>query len=233
MFTWDTVVRYSQVGPEGVLSPIAVLDLFQDIATMHARQFGLGPLELTARERAWVLSRWRVRLEKLPGCGQAVRVGTRAYDCRRALCRRAFSLTDAHGHPLAAGDSLWTLIDLRTGRPADAREAVAPYLEVGPADAPTGLPHKVQPPRTPVALESVTATRDLLDANRHVNNVRSAALAMGRLPEGAAFSGIAVDYHQPILAGQRVEPLLAEEDTGWSVALTVGGVLCVSTEFVR
>lgn len=233
MYTWNTTVHYSQTGPEGTLSPVAVLDLFQDIAIMHARAFGVGPLELTAAGQAWVLSRWRVRLDRLPDCGQEIRVGTQAYDCRRALCRRAFSITDLQGRERVRGDSVWVLIDLASGGPVDARAAVARYLEPAPAPALSGLPHKVPAPQSPRALEPVTVTGELLDANRHMNNVRSAALAMGRLPEGAALSGIAVDYHRPILRGQRVEPLLEETAAGWRIALTVGGQTCVSTEFIR
>lgn len=234
MFTWDTAVRYSQLGPEGTLSPIAVLDLFQDIATMHAHGAGQGPEELAAAGKAWVLSRWRVRLGALPRCGQAVRVGTRAYDCRKALCRRAFVLTGEGGASVAEGDSLWVLIDTRTGGPTDAESAVRPYLEPGSAPLTEGLPRKaVTLSEEAPALESVTVTGETLDSNRHMNNARSAGLAMGRLPRGTAFSGMALDYHLPLLLGQVIGPRLAETPRGWAVTLWAGGQACLSAEFIR
>ena len=115
MFRWDSRVLYSQLGPDAALSLPALLDLFQNAATLHAEDKGAGLEYLYSLHRAWLLSRWRVRLGELPRSGQAVTVHTRAYECRRALNRRAFVLEDGRGRLLAQADSLWTLVDTDTG----------------------------------------------------------------------------------------------------------------------
>ncbi len=233
MYHLDTHAMYSQLGPEGALSVPALLDLFQDIATLHAHEHGFGLEYLYAIDRAWILSRWRLRLGEMPRCCDPIRVTTRAYECRRALNRRAFGLERPDGTVLARADSLWTLIDTKTGGPVDASDIVAAYLTPGESPDLGELPRKVRLPEDAAPLPAFVVTDDLLDTNRHVNNVRSAALAIGLLPKEAAFTAMAVDYHHPLLPGDRVEPLLAATQRGYAVALTAGGRVCVSAEFIR
>ncbi len=233
MYQLDTKIRYSQLGRDGALSVSALLDLFQDIATQHAHEHGFGLEALYARDRAWIMSRWRLRLGAMPRCCQPVTVRTRAYECRRALNRRAFSLETPQGEMLAQADSLWTLIDTKTGSPVDAADIVAAYLTPGSPPGLGELPRKVQLPPQAAALPAFPVTDDLLDTNRHVNNVRSAALAIKCLPEDFSFTALAVDYHHPLLPGDRVEPVLAPTGRGYAVALTAGGRACVSAEFIR
>ncbi len=233
MYRWETRALYSQLAANGAMSVPALLDLFQDIATLHAHEHGFGLEQLYALERAWIMSRWRVRLGDLPRSCDPITVVTRAYECRRALNRRDFALEAPDGSVLALADSLWTLIDTRTGAPVDASDIVASYLTPGKSPDLGDLPRKVQLPKEARELPAFFITPDLLDTNRHVNNVRSVALAMGCLPRDASFTALAVDYHHPLLPDARVQPLLAATERGYTVALTAGGQVCVSAEFIR
>lgn len=233
MFVWNTKIMYSQLGRDCALSIPALLDLFQDIATLHAHEMGSGLEYLYSIDRAWIMSRWRLRLGTMPRCGDPVSVRTRAYECRRALNRRAFELTDKDGTILAQADSLWTLIDTKTGGPVNAVDIVSSYFTPGDGPELGDLPRKVQLPEDAVAGTAFLITDDLLDTNHHVNNVRSVALAMRFLPETAAFTALAVDYHHPLLPGDVVTPLCAPTARGYAVALTAGGRICVSAEFIR
>lgn len=233
MFVWNTRIMYSQLGADCTLSLPALLDLFQDIATLHAHEMGSGLEYLYSIDRAWIMSRWRVRLGALPRCGDTVAVRTRAYECRRALNRRAFELVDRDGAVLAQADSLWTLIDTKTGGPVNAADIVSPYLTPGEGPELGDLPRKVQLPEGASEGPCFSITPDLLDTNHHVNNVRSVALAMRFLPEGFVFTALAVDYHQPLLPDAVVTPLCAPTARGYAVILTAGGQACVSAEFIR
>ena len=233
MYTWDTRVLYSQLGPEGRLSLPALLDLFQDIATLHAEDFGCGLDTMIANHRAWLLSRWRVRLGTLPRSAQRVQVCTQAYESRLALNRRCFFLRDEAGETLATGDSLWTLVDSQTGTPISAATVVEPYLEPGKGPDLGDLPRRVAAPKDVLPGADFAITDDLLDTNHHVNNVRSVSLALRFVPADVAFSALAVDYHRPLLPGQMVTPRTASTQNGFAVALCVGDQICVSAEFIR
>ena len=233
MYAWDTRILYSQLGPDGRLSLAGLLDLFQDIATLHAHDFGSGLDVMTENGRAWLLSRWRVRLGDLPRSAARVQVRTQAYESRRALNRRWFSLHDEQGKELACADSLWTLVDIATGAPTSAAQVVERYLEPGEGPDLGDLPRKVQVPQGAAPGEAFSITDDLLDTNHHVNNVRSVALALRFLPEDVTFSALAVDYQRPLLPGQQVQPLVTSTDRGCVVVLTVDGQTCVTAEFIR
>ena len=233
MYTWNTRDLYSQLAPSGRLSLTALLDLFQDVATLHAEDAGDGLDQRTASHTAWLLSRWRVRLGDLPRSAAHIQVTTQAYECRMALNRRCYALLDAEGRELAVGDSLWTLVNTDTGAPTNASQVVKPYLEPGKGPDMSALPRRLQLPAQCTAAAAFPVTDDLLDTNQHVNNVRSVALAMRYLPADFAFSALAVDYSRPLLPGQMVTPLLAHTDRGFHVSLTVEGQLCVSVELIR
>lgn len=233
MYTWNTRVLYSQLEPSGRLSLPALLDLFQDVATLHAEDFGSGLDDRSSQHTAWLLSRWRVRLGQLPRSGAHIQVNTQAYECRMALNRRCFALLDASGRELAVGDSLWTLVNTDTGAPISAAPVVAPYLEPGKGPDMCDMPRRLQLPAEHTALPPFPVTDDLLDTNHHVNNVRSVALALRYLPEDLVFSALAVDYSRPLLPGQSVTPLVAHTDRGFHVSLTVDHQICVCAEFIR
>ena len=232
MYRFETNILYSQLAPGGALSLCGLLNLFQDIATLHAEEFGGGLDALYAKNRAWLLSRWRVRLGDLPRSGARVSVLTRAYETRMALNRRAFSLVDDQGRELAAADSLWTLVDTVTGAPVNALPVVTPYLEPGKGPDLGALPRKVILPESAVPGPPFPITSDLLDTNLHVNNVRSVALAMRFLPADFRYTAVAVDYHRPLLPEQVVTPLCARTEEGFFVALTVDGQTCVCVQFL-
>lgn len=233
MYTWDTRVLYSQLGPDGYLSLTGLLDLFQDIATLHAEDFGSGLDRMTENNRAWLLSRWRIRLGRLPRSGQKVQVRTQAYESRMSLNRRYFSLVDESGTQLAAADSLWTLADRTTGAPVNALQVVQPYLEPGDGPDLGAMPRRVVVPKDAAEGVPFPITDDLLDTNHHVNNVRSVSLVLRFLPPETAFSALAVDYHRPLLSGQLVTPRVAATETGVVIALCTEGQICVSAEFIR
>ncbi len=231
MYIWDTTVLYSQLGVQGALSPAGLLHLFQDVAIRHSHDRGCGRDWVTAQGCAWILSRWRVHLGKMPRCDQPVRVKTWAYSCRHALCRRAFSLEDGQGLQLASADSLWTLVNIATSAPTDATRVVAPLLTPGDPPQLGKLPKKVRLPESLTRDSSFPVTTDLLDANRHVNNVCSAQLAMRPLPLDFQLSAMAIDYHQALLPGQAIELEYAPFDQGMFSLLRSEGQPCLSAQF--
>lgn len=234
MYTIQTRVGYSQLSPEGRLSLTALLDLFQDCATLHGEDNGLGLSVLEGRGLAWLLSRWRLRLNApLPVIGQRIAVETRAVSCRLSLLTRRFALKDESGQALAEAEALWVLTDKTLQKPVSALAACQPYLE--PADVPplSGLPRKVQPAAASVGEAPFLITADLLDTNRHCNNVRSAGLCARYVPEGFSYSAFAADYHLPLLPRMEIEPSLSIEPDKVTVALHADGALCMIAVFLR
>ena len=84
----------------------AVLDMFQDIAGLHAGSVGIGANEMEEMGLFWVISRVRVRILSKPY----------VYD-DLATCERDFSIARG-GEVLAYGRSIWAALRRDNGRPA-------------------------------------------------------------------------------------------------------------------
>ena len=234
MYQLQTRVGYSQLSPEGRLSLTALLDLFQDCATLHGEDFGLGLSVLTGRGQAWLLSRCRVRFyAPMPVMAQPITVQSQAFSCRMSLLTRRYWLRDETGVLLAEGEALWVLTDIETHKPIPALSGCETYLEPGDFPPLAGLPHRLRPAAGAVPQPPISITRDLLDTNRHCNNVRAVGVCSRYLPEDFRFSAFAADYHLPLLPQAVVIPQVSRDGDGVSVALTADGKLCMLAAFVR
>ena len=69
-------VRYSQTDGKLRLTVPALLDYFQDVATLQAEEAGVSAAALAKRNLAWFLISWNVEITRLPAHAEKVIVGT-------------------------------------------------------------------------------------------------------------------------------------------------------------
>ena len=75
-YSFESRVRFSEIGEKGCLTLPGVLDYFQDCCTFESEQTGLGMEVLKAQKRAWVLSAWQVIVKRYPKLGENIKVTT-------------------------------------------------------------------------------------------------------------------------------------------------------------
>ncbi|MDF7826591.1 thioesterase [Pontiellaceae bacterium B12227] len=92
----------------------------QEAAYYHAEHFGLGHTHLSALNMAWVLSRMRIKVERLPQWGETVKLCTWPSGKDRLFYYRDFELTDSDGKMLMRASTAWFMIDF------EKRERVIP-----------------------------------------------------------------------------------------------------------
>ena len=76
MYSFDSKVRYSEVGADGRLSLCSVIHYMQDCSIFQSEMLGVGVRALQERGRAWLLSAWQVELYRRPELGETLKVGT-------------------------------------------------------------------------------------------------------------------------------------------------------------
>ena len=76
MYTFQSRIRYSEVGPDGKLTLESLLDYFQDVSTFHSEDLGLGVGYLKEKNMVWVLSSWQIVVERYPMLCEKVITGT-------------------------------------------------------------------------------------------------------------------------------------------------------------
>lgn len=207
-YTWQ--VRTYECGPDGRMTLPAVCNYLQEAASLNAEELGFSKVDFDAAgaNLTWVLTRLRVRMDRLPAWGERVTVLTFPRLGRRITAFRDFELTDGTGARLGVATSEWMTIDLGTRRVAPIPEGVfalantvrTPVLGEGAFTA------KLRFPEVAAAAEQrFRAQRSHIDLNGHVNNVHYVEWMLETAP---ALAGGGVDlellFRSETLAGDEV-----------------------------
>lgn len=217
MYSFDSRVRYSEVGEDGALTLPALIDYLQDCSSFHAESLGVGVEHVRRAGRGFLLAAWKIEAERLPRYCERIRVSTWATDFSGLLGRRNFEVRalgsdGAPGEQLVRADSLWFMFDRAAGAPIRIpEEEAAPYK----ADLADDEPLAMGPARRRIRVrgegepaEPVTVTRAHIDTNHHMNNAQYVSVALGVLPADEARSARRVDvqYCRAAKLGDVVRP---------------------------
>ena len=182
-FTSTFEVRHIESGVNGRLTAPAFLDLFQEMAGLHAARLGFSVADLAERGLTWVLLRLFVRFDApLPLLGETFSLTTWPSGHDGISAWRDATASDATGRPLARITTRWILIDLARRRPVRLPEDL--YGHERPDLGQMTL-SKTAPvaPAAATAQVQVHVRRSDLDANRHANNARYVEWALEPFPD--------------------------------------------------
>lgn len=160
----------------GCLKPTAILNICQDSAYRHACGLGFGYEHLMSKGSAWVLSRARVEIERMPVWLEQVRVRTWHKRQSGIFALRDYIFYDENDVPIIRITTSWLIINIATRRIVrvdrvfekdsayklvdyahDALEHEAEKVEVGSEQKYIGEHH---------------VRYSDMDVNQHVNNTR-------------------------------------------------------------
>ncbi len=212
IFAKEYELRGSDFDSGGHLRPASVLDLFQDVAGLHAERLGIGFETLLQRQEIWVLTKVRYRLVQAPALYERVRVRTWPLVPGRLSFRREYAIESLDGRVLVQGASEWVVVHA-TERRVLSPGNVYPAGEEHCTDSffPPRLP-KVPPlAATGEGLEIVPGYSHL-DRNGHVNNTRYADYVVDALGSTAAVKELWLDYHKELLQGDSVTVELQRQE---------------------
>ena len=129
MYSYDDRVRFSESDKDGYLRLEGILDYFQDCSNFQSDALGVGRAYLDEKCLAWVLSFWQIVIKRRPKQGEKIFAGTFPYEFKGFMGMRNFLIEDACGDRIVSANSIWTLLDMQTGRPVKAGpEIVDQYL---------------------------------------------------------------------------------------------------------
>ncbi|MCR4786981.1 MAG: acyl-[acyl-carrier-protein] thioesterase [Lachnospiraceae bacterium] len=181
MFTFDSIVRYSEVDHREKLNILGVLNYFQDCSTLQSESLGAGVKALHDKNLVWVISTWQIDVLRYPELGEKITIGTFPYKFKGFFGMRNFLIKDQKGDTVAMGDTLWTLLDYKEGKPARVTEDVLKGFvmeEPLPMEKTRG---KIMIPDDIRACDPIKVRQHHLDANMHVNNGKYVEMIMDEL----------------------------------------------------
>ncbi|MCX7029673.1 MAG: thioesterase [Spirochaetes bacterium] len=201
-------VRLIETDAHGTLAVGALCDYLQEAAGNHAGSYGVSVVRLMEKHLTWVLSRLRLRIDRLPAAGESLEVRTWPTGVERLFALRDFEVLDAKGRRIAAAVSAWLILDTAARRPVRLQSVFDPP---GIGETTRALDAGIE--KLP-ALESADRETPLivrlsdLDTNAHANNARIAEWVVegvGRdVWQRSLIRGLDVDFLAEALHGDTV-----------------------------
>lgn len=230
MYAFDSRIRYSETDSEGYLTLDALLNYFQDCSTFHSEDVGLGIGYMKEIGQVWVLSSWQIVVNRYPKLGEKVKIVTLPYELKVFLGYRNFAMLDEQGEYLAKANSLWSLLDVGTGKPVMVNEAMHKGYEIDEKLDMEYAPRKIAVPEGGELLEPIVVKKHHLDTNHHVNNGQYVNIAMEYLPDDFVIRQMRAEYKKQAFLDDVLHPYVVSIENGYVICLQdeARETLCIS-----
>ncbi len=230
MYSFQSRIRYSETDENGRLRLQSLLDYFQDCSTFQSEDIGLGLDYCRERHVVWVLSSWQIVVERYPSMGERVIVSTLPYDFKGFVGYRNFLMTDESGNRLAYANTIWSLLNVDTGKPVMPDEAMRKGYALEPRLDMEYAPRKIRIPDHCAAGEEIQIKPHHLDTNHHVNNGQFIRIAMDASGQSCEVAQLRAEYKKQVFLGETLTPYIGETEEGRRVIALYnqeGDVCCV------
>ena len=211
----DYRLRWMDFDKYGRMQPSAILDLCQDMATLHAIELGIGGEEMAKRGVFWAVIHTKYETVKEPQHHQVITVRTWPHSLSRFSFIRDFSLLDESGELLVKATTEWVVMDIESRKFASVKD-----FYDGPTDFCEDRLFEKKPRKIrgfdegnrPVC--TIVPRFSDIDVNGHVNNARYANYVVDALdPDpGHSIKALQIDYRQEVLVGSPLEMHTLVED---------------------
>ena len=213
-------VRYSETDSEGKLTIPALLNYFQDSSTFQSESLGVGIKTLMEHNLAWVLSSWQICINEMPALAEDIKTQTWPTDFKGFFGTRNFCMKTEDDKMLAYANSIWVLIDTRTGKPTRVPDFVANSYQNEPPIPMECSERKIKAPTEYVEKDPIPVLKFFIDTNKHVNNEKYVMIAQEFLPEEFDLGEIRVEYRKAAVLNDTLYPRVTEEADRITVNLT-------------
>ena len=182
----------------------------------------------------YVLSSWQIVVDRYPKLGEKVKIVTLPYELKGFLGYRNFAMLDEEGNYLAKANSLWSLLDMTTGKPVAVNEAMHKGYGIDEKLDMDYAPRKITVPEGGQLLEPIVVKKHHLDTNHHVNNGQYVNIAMEYLPDDFLIHQMRAEYKKQAFLDDVLYPYIVSVEIGYVVSLRdEEGRPYVSVEFLQ
>ena len=216
MYEFVSRIRYSECDSDAHLTPVALVNYFQDCCVFHSMHVGRGPKVLKQNHYGWYLTAWQIIINRYPTLGELVTVRTQAYRFHAMEGNRNLLMRGVDGELLAYADSRWAFMDTELVRPirVPGEEAVAYEVDEEfpfPVDK---MPRHIKVPKEGLLeYPAIPVSLGDIDTNHHVNNESYIGMAATALPEDLTVREIRVEYLRQAHLGDTLVPYVWEEES--------------------
>ena len=219
MYTFESRVRYSEVGEDGRMTLQSLLDYFKDCSTFQSEDIGLGVDYFRQIHQVWLLSAWQICVNRYPKVYEQIVIGTAPYDFRGFIGCRNFEMKTKEGEVLAYANSIWSLMDTEKMVPVKPNEKMLAGYVLEEKYPMAYAPRKIAVPKDGAEEEPFTVKPHHLDTNHHVNNGQYVRMAMDYVQEKFEVRQLRVEYKMQALLGDIIYPVVCGGEGTYVVSL--------------
>lgn len=176
--------RIEDFGRGGVMTPEAVLRIFENTGSHHSDSVGDSLISGSVAGIAWIVAEWNVKIYRLPQYGEELIQSTCAVGLKPAIQNgRKMTIKTVTGEVCAEGSAKLVRLDTAAGRLIKStEELIARYAPEPDDETEQKLPRLIAPKEFDFEC-GVILRRGDIDYNGHVHNANYFTLATEALPE--------------------------------------------------
>ncbi len=204
-------VGYSDVDSNDKCRISKILDLCQNIATIHSESLGYGTKGMMDLGWAWLVTGMKIRILKYPVADKEVECRTWSRGLKGVTARRDYEIYNDSGERIIIGDSLWALFNLKEQKlmrvPEEMQNAYS-KLDKDVFDGEELV--KIKDNEViEIEKEFEIGKRDI-DTNQHLNNARYFDLISEVLPDNYEIKQFECFYKKQIKYKEKVKVSFGE-----------------------
>ena len=223
IFTIPVTTRVEDFDQNGLLTPPALLSIFENTAVRHANTVGYSPMADSLQNgMSWVITNWRAAVLRAPAYDESFQAST--WLCvNPRLATREMLLRTREGEVLARGQAKLALVQRSTGKPClPTPERLAAYQPEQTTAFSDRLP-RLRPPAGYTDRQPVQLRRSDMDYNGHMHNTAYLSLALDAAPQQVRFR---ISYRSPLQLGDELTLCSAPKDGGWAASFVRQDEVC-------
>ena len=197
------------VGKNNLIKNESILEILEDIGSMHSDYAGYGVLNMNETKVSWVLLDWKVQVLDRPNYCEELEVHTWGHDFTRASTFRDFEIYDSKGKLCIIGTSKWAMINVDTHKIVRMTDDIVSKFECEEDHNlfEEGI-EKIDIPEKFINETEFKITRKDIDVNNHLHNTLYLSYACEALPkevyDNEIFDYIRINYKKEIKLGDTI-----------------------------
>ncbi|SFS38093.1 acyl-[acyl-carrier-protein] thioesterase [Sphingobacterium wenxiniae] len=198
---------FTQCYPNGFLKYSELSNLMQLVAAEHAAGLGFDYMNMAKQNQAWVLTRVRIEIDKLPKLLQEITIHTWIEDFLGNRSVRDFAI-EVGGKKIIGASTFWAVLNIKERKSENLAIHINPQHVLSGKKS-TSVPFRRIDQQTDYDQHSSYTVRlSDLDVVQHVNNVRYTEWCMDSLDAAVVlnkpFKSIDMNYIKELGLGQEV-----------------------------
>lgn len=208
MYSYESVVSYSQVDRNGILPLYGILNFMQDCTNFHSESIGMGVKHMKLSGKAWLLISYKIKIKEPLCFGQKIKISTVPTSFKGIYGTRNFVIEDLEGNRLVEADSLWVLVDMKNRKPTRIRdEDITNYVLEEPLEG-LKATRKIELPEERHELPRFKVLKTYIDNNGHMNNADYLRAAAEFIQDGIKYHTVEILYNKEAMEGEIITPFI-------------------------